>query len=51
VEAKRAPDPFRPGEIPEGRPHEKVGRPGAAALFVGLIVLVAAAFVVWAVLR
>ena len=51
MEAKRAPDPFRPGEIPEGKPHETVGRPSTAVLVVGLIVLVAAAFIVWALLR
>jgi hypothetical protein len=51
VEAKRAPDPFRPGEIPEGRSYEKVGRPATAVLVVGLILLVAVAFVVWALLR
>ena len=51
MEAKRAPDPFRPGEIPEGEPHEKVGRPGTAVLVVGLIVAAAAAFIVWALLR
>jgi hypothetical protein len=51
VEAKRAPDPFRPGEVPEGKPHEKIGRPTTAVLVVALIVLVAIAFIVWALAR
>jgi hypothetical protein len=48
---KRAPDPFRPGEIPDGTPYQKVGRPGVAVLVVGLIVLVALAMIVWATAR
>jgi hypothetical protein len=51
VDEKRAPDPFRPGEIPQGRPFARVGRPGAAALVVSLIVLVAVALIVWALAR
>jgi hypothetical protein len=51
VDDKRAPDPFRPGEIPEGRPHETVGRPVTAVLVVGLIVIVALALIIWAVVR
>jgi hypothetical protein len=51
MEAKRAPDPFRPGEIPEARPYEKAGRPGTAVLVVAVIVIVALALVLWAVLR
>jgi hypothetical protein len=51
VEAKRAPDPFRPGEVPEGRPHGKIGRPAMAVLVVGLVVFVAVAFIVYAIVR
>jgi hypothetical protein len=51
VDEKRAPDPFRPAEIPEGRPFAKAGRPGTAVLVVGLIVALAAALVVYALLR
>ena len=51
MEEKRAPDPFRPGEIPEGEPYEKAGRPASAVLVVGLIVIVALALIVWAVAR
>ncbi len=51
MEAKRAPDPFRPGKVPEGRTHEKIGRPSAAVFVVGLILLVALAFIVYAVVK
>jgi hypothetical protein len=51
MDDKRAPDPFRPGEIPEGRPYQKAGRPGTAVLVVGLIVLAALALIVWAIAR
>ncbi len=51
MEEKRAPDPFRPGEIPEGVPYAKVGRPAAAVLVVGLIVLIAVGLIVWALFR
>ena len=51
MDAKRAPDPFRPGEVSEGRPYDKVGRPITAVLVVALIVLVALAFVVWALAK
>ena len=50
MDEKRAPDPFRPGEIPEGKPYAKAGRPGAAVLVVAVIVIAALALVVWAVL-
>jgi hypothetical protein len=49
--SKRAPDPFRPGEIPEGEPFAKAGRPGAAVVVVLLIVAVAIAALVWALAR
>jgi hypothetical protein len=48
---KRAPDPFRPGEIPEGEPFETVGRPGAAVVVVLLIVSVAIAALIYAMVR
>jgi hypothetical protein len=51
MEAKRAPDPMRPGEIPEGRPYAKIGRPGTAVLVVGLIVLVVVVLVAWTLAR
>jgi hypothetical protein len=51
VDEKRAPDPFRPGEIPEGEPYAKVGRPTTAVLVVALIVGVALALIVYAALR
>jgi hypothetical protein len=51
MDEKRAPDPFRPGEIPEGTPYEKVGRPGAAVFVVALIVLLSLALIVWAIAR
>jgi hypothetical protein len=49
--SKRAPDPFRPGEIPEGEPFAKAGRPGAAVVVVLLIAAVAIAALVWALAR
>ena len=49
--SKRAPDPFRPGEVPEGEPFAKVGRPGSAVVIVLLIVAVAIAAMVWALAR
>ena len=51
MDDKRAPDPFRPGEIPEGRPYQKAGRPGTAVLVVALIVFAALALIVWAIAR
>ena len=42
---------MRPGEIPEGRPYAKIGRPGTAVLVVGLIVLVVVVLVAWALAR
>jgi len=51
MDDKRAPDPFRPGEIPEGRPYMKAGRPGTAVLVVALIVFAAVALIIWAVAR
>jgi hypothetical protein len=51
VEEKRAPDPLRPGEIPEGEPYANVGRPATAMLVVVLIVLVAVGLIVWALVR
>jgi hypothetical protein len=51
VDERRAPDPFRPGEIPAGRPYALAGRPGTAVLVVAIIVLVALALVVYALLK
>jgi hypothetical protein len=51
VEDKRAPDPFRPGDIPKGKPFAKAGRPGTAVLVVVLIVAVLIGLIVWASLR
>jgi hypothetical protein len=50
-EPRRAPDPFRPGEVPEGRPFAKVGRPLTPVLVVGAIVLLVLAIVVIALAR
>ena len=49
--SKRAPDPFRPGEIPEAEAFEKAGRPGAAVVIVLLIVSVAVVALIYAMLR
>jgi hypothetical protein len=49
--SKRAPDPFRPGEIPEAEPFAKAGRPGAAVVIVLLIVAVAVVALIYAMLR
>ena len=51
MEAKRAPDPFRPGEVPRGKTFAKIGRPGTAVLVVALIVVAALALMIWASLR
>jgi hypothetical protein len=51
VEERRAPDPHRPGEIPDGRRYAKAGRPGTAVLVVSVVVLLAVAFVVYGLLR
>lgn len=51
MDEKRAPDPFRPGEIPEGEPAGKVGRPVTAVLGVALITGLAVALIVWALVR
>jgi hypothetical protein len=51
VEEKRAPDPMRPGAIPEGEPYAKVGRPGTAVLAVALVVAAAVGLIVYALLR
>ena len=51
MDDKRAPDPFRPGEVPEGKPYQGVGRPTTAVLVVGLVVIVALALIVWAIAR
>jgi hypothetical protein len=51
VQEKRAPDPFRPGTIPDGQAYEKAGRPATAVFVVGLVVIVALAFIVWAIVR
>jgi hypothetical protein len=48
---KRAPDPFRPGEIPEGEEFAKAGRPGAAVVVVLLIVSVAVVALIYAMVR
>jgi hypothetical protein len=51
MDDRRAPDPFRPGEIPEGRPYQKAGRPGTAVLIVALIVVAALALILWGIAR
>lgn len=51
MDEKRPPDPMRPGEIPEGEPYAKVGRPGTAALVVGIVVGLALALIVYALFR
>jgi len=51
MQDKRAPDPFRPGEIGGGKPYAKAGRPGTAVLVVAVIVFVALALIVWALAR
>jgi hypothetical protein len=51
MEEKRAPDPFRPGEVADGKPYAKAGRPGTAVLVVALVVFVALALIVWALAR
>jgi hypothetical protein len=51
MEEKRAPELFRPAEVPKGRPFGKAGRPGTAVLVVGLIVVVAVALIVYAAVR
>jgi hypothetical protein len=48
---ERAPDPFRPGDVPEGRPYAKVGRPGFAVAVALVVVAAAVALVLFAVLR
>jgi len=48
---ERPPDPFRPAEVPAGRPHAKIGRPGIAAAAVLLVVAAIVALVLFAVLR
>ncbi|MFL5929702.1 MAG: hypothetical protein ACJ75P_00455 [Gaiellaceae bacterium] len=50
-ESRRAPDPFRPAEVPEGRPFAKVGRPVTPMLVIGAIVLVVLAIVLIALVR
>jgi hypothetical protein len=49
--SKRAPDPFRPGDIPEGEPFAKAGRPSVAVAVVILIVAVAVVALIYAMLR
>jgi hypothetical protein len=51
VKEKRAPDPFRPGEIPAGRPYAKAGSTGNRSAVVALIVLVALTPVVYALVK
>ena len=51
MSSKRAPDPFRPGEVEEGKPAGLLGRPAFAALVVAAIVVVAVVIVVVALAR
>jgi len=48
---ERAPDPFRPGEVPEGKPYAKIGRPGVAVAAALLVVAAVVALILFAVLR
>jgi len=50
-ESRRAPDPFRPAEVPAGRPFAKAGRPMTPMLVIGAIVLVVLAIVLIALVR
>ena len=50
-ESRRAPDPFRPGGVPEGEPFAKAGRPAAPMLVIGAIVLLVLALVLIALAR
>ena len=51
MSSKRAPDPFRPGEVDEGRPAGILGRPAFAAVVIGAIVLIAVVIVIVALAR
>ena len=48
---ERAPDPFRPGEVPEGKPYAKVGRPGFAVAVAVLVIAAVVALILVAILR
>jgi hypothetical protein len=50
-EPRRAPDPFRPGEVPEGKPFAKAGRPITPMLVVAAIAAVVAALLLFALVR
>jgi len=50
-EPRRAPDPFRPGEVPDGEPFVKAGRSATPMLVVAAIVLLVVAIVVIALVR
>jgi hypothetical protein len=49
--SERPPDPFRPGEVPEGTPYAKIGRPSIAAAAALLVLAAVVALVLFAVLR
>ena len=44
---ERPPDPFRPGEVPEGKPYAKIGRPGFAAAVALLVVAAIVALIIY----
>ena len=48
---ERAPDPFRPGEVTEGKPYAKVGRPGFAVAVAVLVIAAVVALILVAILR
>jgi hypothetical protein len=50
-ERRRAPDPFRPGEVPEGESFAKAGRPATAMLVVAAIVIAVVVVLVIALAR
>jgi hypothetical protein len=50
-EPRRAPDPFRPGDVPEGEPFGKAGRPATPTLVVAAIAVLVVAIVVFALVR
>jgi hypothetical protein len=51
VDEKRASDPMRAGEIPEGEPYAKIGRPAIEVLVVGLVVALAVGLIVYTMVR
>ena len=48
---ERPPDPFRPSEVPEGRPAGILGRPAAALAVTLLVVAAVVALIVYVIVR